>query len=234
MELSKRLRAVAGLVEEGASVADIGTDHGYIPIYLAENGICAKVFALDIRIGPLERAKFHIAKAGLESQIETRLADGLSGMEPGEADTMIAAGMGGSLVIKILSLSPDVTESLKTLILQPQSEISSVRRYLNANGFRITAEDMVEENGKYYPMMKAVHGPGEPYKEAEYLYGKRLLEGRHPVLLAFLYRERRIKKELLKRLEGRGGKRAGLRAQELKRELILVEEALLSYSGFSA
>ena len=102
MELSKRLYAVAGLVTEGASVADIGTDHGYVPIYLVKNKIASKVIAMDINKGPLERARMHIIGHGLKGQIETRLSDGLKMVNPGEVDAMIAAGMGGALVIKIL------------------------------------------------------------------------------------------------------------------------------------
>ena len=103
MELSKRLYAVASLVTEGASVADIGTDHGYVPIYLMKNKIASKVIALDINKGPLERARMHVIGHGLKGQIETRLSDGLKNVKPGEVDTMIAAGMGGGLVIKILN-----------------------------------------------------------------------------------------------------------------------------------
>ena len=102
MELSKRLYAVAGLVTEGASVADIGTDHGYVPIYLVINNIASKVIAMDINRGPLERARMHIIGHGLKGKIETRLSDGLKEIEPFEVEGMIAAGMGGGLVIKIL------------------------------------------------------------------------------------------------------------------------------------
>ena len=95
MELSRRLYAVASLVTEGASVADIGTDHGYIPIYLVQQGIASKVIALDVNGGPLERARMHIIGNNLKGKIETRLSDGLHAVEPGEVDTIVAAGMGG-------------------------------------------------------------------------------------------------------------------------------------------
>ena len=100
MELSKRLTKVASLVTEGASVADIGTDHGYIPIYLIENNIAARAIALDINKGPLERARMHIVGHGLKGQIETRLSDGLKEVKPGEVDTMIAAGMEAAVLTK--------------------------------------------------------------------------------------------------------------------------------------
>ena len=107
MELSKRLAAIAGLVTEGAAIADVGTDHGYVPIYLAETGKCERVIAMDVNSGPLERALGHIREHGLEQRIETRLSDGLKGLNAREADTMIAAGMGGGLIIRILSEGKD-------------------------------------------------------------------------------------------------------------------------------
>ena len=171
MELSKRLKAVAELVTPGMRLADVGTDHGYIPIALVQTGKVSRAIAMDINKGPLERAKEHIREHGLEGKIQTRLSDGLKNLQMNEADCMIAAGMGGGLVIRILSEERDTAGSLKELILQPQSEIDSVRKYLTEEGYRIVAEDMVYEDGKYYPMMKAVPcmaGAGEiPYSEEE-------------------------------------------------------------------
>ena len=229
MELSKRLYAVVSLVTEGASVADIGTDHGYIPIYLVKNQISSRVIAMDINKGPLERAREHIQAEGLEDRIETRLSDGCEALKPGDADTMIAAGMGGGLVIKILTDYPEVTESMKDFILQPQSEIQKVRKYLNEHGFQIVAEDMVFEEGKYYPMMKARHAsgkrPAEIYSQVEYLYGKRLLESRHPVLYEYLNRENEIKSSILENLKKQKGERIQARIGELETELVDIREA---------
>ena len=154
MELSKRLQAVADLVTEGASVADIGTDHGYIPIYLIEHHIAEKVIALDINRGPLERARMHIVGHGLKEKIETRLSDGLEKVLPGEVDTMIAAGMGGGLVIKILMEGRTVADALDTMILQPQSEIPHFRTFLMDEGYLLLDENIIYEEGKYYFMMK--------------------------------------------------------------------------------
>ncbi len=227
MELSKRLYAVAGLVTEGASVADIGTDHGYVPIYLVKNKIASKVIAMDINKGPLERARMHIIGHGLKGQIETRLSDGLQKVAPYEVDGMIAAGMGGGLVIKILEDSKEVVAALKFCILQPQSEISKVRKYLNANGFVIEKEDMVEEDGKFYPMMKVVHGQPEQYEEYEYIYGKRLLQERHPVLEKFLLREKYIQESILDQLSKRiGSESAQQRTREILADLQYTLQAL--------
>ncbi len=227
MELSKRLYAVAGLVTEGASVADIGTDHGYVPIYLVKNNIASKVIAMDVNKGPLERARMHIIGHGLKGKIETRLSDGLKKLHPGEVDTMIAAGMGGALVIKILNDSKEVVDQLTYCILQPQSEIDKVRKYLVKNQLRIIDEDMVEEDGKFYPMMKVVHGEVEGHEEYEYIYGKKLLEKKHIVLEKYLLREKMIKESILEQLARRTDSiSAKERAAEILTELELILKAL--------
>lgn len=226
MELSKRLHAVASLVTEGASVADIGTDHGYIPIYLMKEGIASKVIALDINKGPLERARLHIVGNGLKGQIETRLSDGLCKVTPGEVDTMIAAGMGGALVIKILTEGKKVVDSLTACILQPQSEIWKVRKYLCEHGLVIEDEDMVEEDGKFYPIMRVVHGEPENYEAYEYIYGKKLLEKRHPVLHKYLLREISIQESILRQLEARTESvSARQREKEVRDEMKLTRQA---------
>lgn len=231
MELSKRLYAVAGLVTEGASVADIGTDHGYIPIYLMKNNIASKVIAMDINKGPLERARMHIIGHGLKGKIETRLSDGLKNVEPGEVDTMIAAGMGGGLVIKILNDSKEVVDQLTYCILQPQSEIVKVRKYLAENQLKIVDEDMVEEDGKFYPMMKVVHGEPEVYEEYEFIYGKKLIEKKSLVLEKYLLREQAAKESILEQLKGRleTSASARQRAVEMIDELELIRQALKRY-----
>ena len=227
MELSKRLYAVAGLVTEGASVADIGTDHGYVPIYLVKNNIASKVIAMDINRGPLERARMHIIGHGLKGKIETRLSDGLKEIEPFEVEGMIAAGMGGGLVIKILEDSKEVVETLKFAVLQPQSEISKVRKYLHKQGLVIIDEDMVEEDGKFYPMMKVVHGEPEEYEEYEYIYGKKLLEKKHPVLQKFLLREQYVQESIVEQLSKHiGSESAEQRTREILHERQYTMQAL--------
>ena len=183
MELSKRLYAVASLVTEGASVADIGTDHGYIPIYLMKEGIASKVIALDINKGPLERARLHI-------------------------------------------VGKKVVDSLTACILQPQSEIWKVRKYLCEHGLVIEEEDMVEEDGKFYPIMRVVHGEPETYEMYEYIYGKKLLEKRHPVLHKYLLREISIQESILRQLEARTESvSARQREKEVRDEMKLTRQA---------
>lgn len=228
-ELSKRLQAVADLVTPGMRLADVGTDHAYIPIYLTQNGLVPSAIAMDINKGPLERADTHILEHGLDGKIATRLSDGLVNLKMEEADTMIAAGMGGGLVIHILNEDPAKTRSLKELVLQPQSELAKVRRYLEEHRFRIVAEDMVEEDGKYYPMMKLVHGEEAPYSQEELYYGRLLLKKKNPVLYQFLQREHSLKKGIADRLGDQTGKGAESRRKELQDELERIEHAIASY-----
>lgn len=229
MELSKRLQAVADLLDEGMCVADIGTDHGYIPIYLIESGKSSRVIAMDVNEGPLLRAKEHIAEHGLEEQIETRLSDGVKALEEGECDAVITAGMGGGLVVRILEDGREIFDNLKEFILQPQSEISKVRQYLCEHEYCIIKEDMVLEDGKFYPMMKVIKGRAENYTAVELQYGKHLIKEKHPVLKLFLEKEIKTKKKILNNLEKETGEHIEMRRTELEREIQEAEEAFQVY-----
>lgn len=225
MRLSKRLRAVADLLSDGLVVADIGTDHGYIPIFLIESGKSPRVIAMDINQGPLLRAEAHIREHGLEKLISTRLSDGMQALEPGECEAAVLSGMGGGLVIKILEGGASVRKSMREWILQPQSEIAKVRQYLCENGYRITEEDMVEEDGKFYPIMRVINGDAPEYHNIELRYGKLLLEEKHPVLITYLQKEIKTKEQILKRLDSGQGNRE--RICELQQELVEARAALL-------
>ena len=229
LQISRRLKAVAALVSPGLVLADVGCDHGYIPIYLIQKGQIPRAIAMDINQGPLLRAREHIREWGLEAYIETRLSDGLKALEPGEAQCLVIAGMGGPLMQRILTQGAPVLKDMKELILQPQSEIGHFRQFLAENGYRIIEEDMVEEEKKYYPMMKAVQGSMNYTKKAEYLYGKKLLEKRHPVLREFLEKEDRASRELLKKLTQVETSSAEKRKEELQEEIRNREEALAYY-----
>ena len=222
------------MVTPGLRLADVGTDHGYIPIYLVENEVIPSAIAMDIHEGPLERAKEHIREYGLSERITTRLSDGLKNLKREEADTMIAAGMGGGLVIRILSDGREVAESMKELILQPQSEISKVRAYLCQQGYRIVDENIVLEEGKYYPMMKVVT-PGskdaEPYLEEELEFGRILLQKAHPVLKQFLEREIVINGQIKENLSVQNSERAKERMEEIEERIKKLEEILNRYFG---
>ncbi len=226
MKLSKRLETVISFVEKGSRVADVGTDHGYVPIVLAERGIAAECLAMDVREGPLRRATDHIRQHGLEEVIETRLSDGVKALKAGEADTVIAAGMGGELVIHILEDGRRLWDQTKHWILSPQSEIDKVRDFLIKNGFFIDREEMVKEDGKYYTVMDVIRGKMEEPAPWELLYGPCLVREKHPVLREFLLKEKEGLTGILDGLENRTGERAKDRTLELKRLLSWTEQAL--------
>lgn len=233
MQLSKRLQAVAALVTPGSILADVGTDHGYIPIYLAEAGIISRAIAMDINRGPLMRADQHIRENELSGRISVRLSDGLKGLRPGEADSVVIAGMGGPLMITILAEGGHVLPGMKELILQPQSEIEKVRAWLWQSGYATVQEHMIEEEGKYYPMMRMVKEtdsawegwkrlvPGAAAEELALRYGPVLLSGRDECLRRYLEHEEHTLRQIAGNLEEAGGVRAAKRLKEIKKELEL-------------
>jgi len=227
MQLSERLLAAAGMVTKGNIVADIGCDHAYTSIYLCQEGISPRVIAMDVNKGPLQGAKVHVEEAGLAGQIDIRLSDGLQKLAPGEADAVLLCGMGGLLMIKILSDYPETTASLRELILQPQSEVEEVRHFLHKQGYEITKEHMLKEDGKFYVMMRAVPGivPQSYETECDYLYGKLLLEEKNEVLKEYLNREERLRQDVLSVLSGQDTENARMRRESLHREFSLIEEA---------
>ena len=204
------MNAVASMVTDGNVLADVGTDHGYVPIALVQKGKITKAIAMDINKGPLQRANEHIRSCRLENMIETRLSDGVEALDENEADTILIAGMGGELVIHILTDGEKVCRKAKELILQPQSDIDHVRRYLRENKYRIIDEDMVFEEGKYYPMMKVIP-VGEELTEwqdmesdvvtACDIYGPLLIKNGNPVLRKYLVKQHKQLSQILKQLE---------------------------------
>ena len=227
VKLSNRLLTVASFVTAGNVLADVGTDHGYIPIYLLQEGRVPKAIAMDINAGPLQRAKEHIVQYGLEGYIETRLSDGVNGLVPGEADSILIAGMGGGLVLHILSDGEAVCRAAKELILQPQSELERVRAYLWSNGYVILEEDIVLEDEKFYPMMRVQYQGVNDETSAENMpfcrYGKGLLASKHPVLKQYLEREQKLYSDIRENL----GK---TEASEKTKERLAEVEAILKWN----
>lgn len=234
MQLSLRLSAIAEMVTEGNRLVDVGCDHGYLPVYLVLNQKIPGAIAMDVRKGPLLRAQNHIAEYGLTQYIETRLSDGLEQLRPEEGDTLVIAGMGGPLMERILTEGAGVLGGFRELILQPQSDVPHFRRFIREKGYEIVQEEMILEEGKFYPMMKAVPGEKEamlPYSREEEAFGKLLLRKRHPVLKLYLERELRIRGEILNKLKEAPGDSARRRMREIEEERQLIEAALEKYDS---
>ncbi len=200
MKLSKRLRAIKDFVTPGNRLADIGTDHAFIPIQLLLEGKIPSAIAMDLRKGPLSKAQKNIREQGLEDKIQLRLSDGMQKLCAGEADSILIAGMGADLMVDILKRGAALRGSVREYILSPHSEWEKLRRYLREKAYYIAREDMLQEEGKFYLLLQVL--PGRPAsfvkeeltaeKEEIYdLYGKYLIEHKHPVLRQYLEKERR-------------------------------------------
>lgn len=218
MKLSDRLQAVASFVTPGLRVADIGTDHGYIPIYLTEQGIIPYAIAMDINKGPILRAQENIKENGLEKLIETRLSNGFDKLEPGEADCAVIVGMGGELITKILDNGRNVTDELKELVLSPHSEVWLVRKYLHNNDFKIIDEKMIIDEDKFYTIMKVVKGIDDIYSEEDYMYGKILIEKKDEVLMKYIFKEYNKVEKIFENISKNGTDNAKSRIAELEKE----------------
>lgn len=179
--------------------ADVGTDHGYVPIYLIEQNKAFHAIAMDVRKGPLARAGENIVRFGCSGRIETLPSDGLERLEPNEADTVIIAGMGGLLTVRILEAGLE-RRFAKECVLQPQSDLDKVRQFLHQHHFCIVQEKMLIDEGKYYTVMRVVHGEESPYTEAEDLYGRHLIDDKSPVLAKYLAGQKNVKEKLLEAL----------------------------------
>lgn len=167
LELTPRLRLLADWVPQGARLADIGTDHAYLPVWLFLHGRVSSAIASDLRKGPLARAGETAAEHGVS--LDLRLGDGLEGIGPEECDTVVIAGMGGENIAAILERAPWTAEGRHTLLLQPQTRAEELRRYLMDHGYAIRREALVLDRGILYPVMEA--GAGEMTLSLGQLWG---------------------------------------------------------------
>ena len=169
LTLQPRLQAIADLVPQGARLADVGTDHGYLPIYLLQRGQIASAIATDLHLGPLERGRQAARAYGMEAQITFRLCDGLQAVAPEEVDTVVIAGMGGETIAAILDAVPWSREKL--LLLQPMSRAELLRPWLVDHGYAISYENLVADKGYIYPILQATGGTMAALSAGEVYYG---------------------------------------------------------------
>lgn len=177
--MTPRLLAIAESVPHGASVADVGTDHGYIPIYLCLKNKITKALAMDLRPGPLNRAEENISRFHLADCIKTRLSNGLAELSCGEADTAVIAGMGGLLIAEILEAAPF---KLACYVLQPMTATAELRQFLHEHGYQICDETLAREEEKIYTVITVKHGEMTVENPVHYLVGQRLIEKKDPLL----------------------------------------------------
>ena len=190
MELSKRLKRIAEHVDKCESVADIGTDHGYIPIYLVKEGICKKAIASDINKGPIEKAKVNVAFEGVSNKVKCLLGPGLNPLKVGEVNGVILAGMGGNLTRDILLADMDKVIKYDFIILQPAQNPEVLREFLYKNDYEIIDEDLIKDEGRFYELFKVKYNENSEKlvfeDELEYEVSPLLREKGHPLFKEFI------------------------------------------------
>lgn len=186
MKLSPRLKAVADFVTDGSRLADVGSDHGYLSIYLKENNLVDRVIASDINQGPVDNAVRTVKQYGFEDDIDVRLGGGLTPYKIGEVNCCAIAGMGGLLIRDILIESRPLVDSLDYMILQPQIAQDELRRWLIGNGFMIEDESIAVEGDKVYEIIKVKKGSMEIEDEINLEIGFKLLKSGDPNSIKFI------------------------------------------------
>ena len=170
LHLQPRLRLLADLVPQGARLADIGTDHGYLPVYLLQKGRIISAIAADIGQAPLDHARRIAQQYGVTDGLRFLCCDGLQGIGPEDADTVVIAGMGGETIRHILSQAPWTKAGNTLLLLQPMTKQEDLRRWLNENGYAQSAERLVRDKDYLYPVFTVFGGEQPPLSAGE-IYG---------------------------------------------------------------
>ena len=197
MNIGDRLEAIGKLVPQGCVLADIGTDHAYLPVWLLEQGKIASAIAGDIAEGPCLAAKNTVSMYGMKGKVEVRLGSGLKVLQAGEADCIAIAGMGASTMIEILEADMPLAVEAKRLVLQPMAGAASLRKWLIQNGWHIVAEDLVADGRHLYEIMGVERGESEAFSDAVLEIGPSLIEAKHPLLAKQFERQINNYKKLL-------------------------------------
>lgn len=203
MELSKRLNLIVNHIENCDTLVDIGTDHGYIPIYVVKNGICKNAIASDINKDPLDKAKLNSIFESVDENIDTRLGSGLETIESGEAQVAVIAGMGGNLIKDILEADKDKVKELDYLILQPAQNPEVLREYLYTNGYEVIAEELCIDENKYYELFKVRAKDGEEtvLDSIYYEISPKLLRDKHPLMGEYIKSKKQKYEKILNLIE---------------------------------
>lgn len=231
MTLSERLRTIANLVPINTIIADIGTDHGYIPVYLIENKIAKKAIGTDISRNSLEKIIQFVKLKGLEESIDIRLGDGFEVLKPFEIDTVIIAGMGGMLIKEILDNHKSITDTITNFILQPNIASEELREYLYKNNFLICDEKLVKESDKYYEIIYAKRGKAYLEDDIYLEIGEKLISNQDPLLKEFIEHKIILIKNIIEKLEDKNSKRSRERYDELANKIQQLKVVLEEIEG---
>jgi len=202
MELTPRLKKIAQLVpKDTKTLADVGTDHAYLPVYSLLNGICENAIAMDVNEGPLKRAEENTKKYNLEDKISLRLSDGIQKLKKDEADVIVIAGMGGLLIQKILEEGKDILAFGTKLILQPMIAQEELRQYLYSNGYEIENEYVVSEGNKFYNIFYVTCGKETKYCYDDIIVGRNLKENSPEIFKDYVSYKMNVLQKILTGME---------------------------------
>ena len=229
LPISKRLLCCASMVTPGSRVADIGTDHGYLGIYLLQTGAARHVIACDLRKDPLENARRNAKLFGVDGEMELRLSDGLEKILPDEVDTVVMAGMGGDLIQKILSQCPWRKREGLQFILQPQSAGNVLRRWLCEDGFEIRREEPVQDGHFLYTVMDIRQGEPAPLTPGTEYASPALLASGIPLVGYYLARVENALQETVRGLTN-AEKQRPERLSYFRQALLEIQEMRKNYA----
>ncbi len=215
MKLTPRLKVIADFVPEGSKVADIGTDHAYIPVYLAREKSVDRLIASDINEGPLDSAKSYISASGLDGRIQIRLGNGMKVLKRDEVDTVIIAGMGGLLISEIMEDSKEICESVERFILQSMVGMVELRQYLESNGYLVSDEKLVKEGKKLYQILLVEKGNEKVEDDIYYEFSKKLVENKDPLFEEFVSRKIKKLDSIIENINNKGSDENKNRAKML-------------------
>ena len=218
MKLTDRLLKIASLVTEGKRVADIGTDHGYIPVYLLNQCKVPYAILADVNKGPLENARGEVRHNKLLDKVDLRLGSGIEVLVKGEVDEVIIAGMGGILISELLEAKLEVAHSVDKLILQPMQAQNELRKYLLNNGFEILDEVLVKEDFRIYEIIIAKYTGKNTVVSDEIYYevGTKLIENKDPLLNEFIDKKIYMYNSIIKKIEGKSSEGIEKKIKESK------------------
>lgn len=207
MKLTDRLLKIASLVSDGKKIADIGTDHGYIPVYLLKEGKVPFAVLADVNKGPLDNAHKEVIQNNLLDKVDLRLGSGIEILEIGEIEEVIIAGMGGILISELLEAKKEVAHNVEKLILQPMQAQEELRYYLLNNGYEILEEVLVREDFRIYEIIVAKYTGKNTIIEDEIYYevGIKLLENKDSLFNDFIEKKIKTYSSIVNKLEGKNG-----------------------------
>lgn len=231
MKISNRLLTIIDFVPKNSIVVDIGTDHGYIPVYLIKNNISKKVIATDISEESLIKGKEYIEEQSLEDDIDTRVGDGFQVLKPFEADTAIIAGMGGLLIADIIDNRKDISRTITNFILQPMVASNKLRKYLYNNSYEIINEKLVKEGENFYEIIYAKKGKEFIEKDIFFEIGKKLIENRDPLLEEFINYKIKLNTDILNKIDNITSLKSIERRKALTNEIKEYQEVLMLVKG---